>query len=253
MSSPGSHRYQGEFTLTKAGAYSMTVLLNNIPLKSSPLSFNISPSSLSPKDSIATGTALTTVSAGSENQVTIQGYDKYENMVTVGGADLHKSSITSNPSHGTTQLKVTDLKNGTYHVNYTLEHAGEYEFNVKMNDASVKGSPFALHVSAGSLSPAHSTASGSGLSSATAGLTATASVHAKDQYNNPLSSGGATCAVTLTPPTLAEQAEQADTGAVGAGECKDEKNGLYTVTYRLTNPTGSYSLDIQLESKVTLI
>lgn len=68
--------------------------------------------------------------------------DKAGELVKTGSAALG-AQITG-PDGSVTDAEVTDNKNGTYEVGYTLSSEGEFSFSLLLYGQAVRGSPFRL-------------------------------------------------------------------------------------------------------------
>lgn len=64
-------------------------------------------------------------------------------LVRTGNAVL-KAEITSADGSRAAETEITDNKNGTYEVGYTLRSEGEYSFSLLLYGQPVRGSPFRL-------------------------------------------------------------------------------------------------------------
>lgn len=68
--------------------------------------------------------------------------DKDGELVKTGNAAL-RAQITG-PDGTVTQTEITDNKNGTYEIGYTLRSEGEFSYSVLLYGQPVRGSPFRL-------------------------------------------------------------------------------------------------------------
>uniref|UniRef100_A0A6Q2ZPU8 RING-type E3 ubiquitin transferase n=1 Tax=Esox lucius TaxID=8010 RepID=A0A6Q2ZPU8_ESOLU len=95
--------------------------------------------------SVATGEGLRHAGTGQRVSVTVTTKDKDSELVRTGNASL-KAEITAvaDGSRVGTEPDVTDNKNGTYEVGYTLRSEGEFSFALSLYGQPVRGSPFRL-------------------------------------------------------------------------------------------------------------
>ncbi|XP_062872940.1 tripartite motif-containing protein 3 isoform X2 [Trichomycterus rosablanca] len=92
--------------------------------------------------SVATGEGLRHAVVGQHTTVTVTTKDKAGELVKSGSAAL-KAQI-SGPDGSVTRAEVTDNKNGTYEVGYTLPGEGEFSFSLLLYGQAIRGSPFRL-------------------------------------------------------------------------------------------------------------
>ncbi|MCI4386112.1 hypothetical protein PGIGA_G00058460 [Pangasianodon gigas] len=92
--------------------------------------------------SVATGEGLRHAVVGQHTTVTVTTKDKAGELVKTGSAAL-VAQITG-PDSSVTDAEVTDNKNGTYEVGYTLSSEGEFSFSLLLYGQAVRGSPFRL-------------------------------------------------------------------------------------------------------------
>uniref|UniRef100_A0A4W5P505 RING-type E3 ubiquitin transferase n=1 Tax=Hucho hucho TaxID=62062 RepID=A0A4W5P505_9TELE len=95
--------------------------------------------------SVATGEGLRHAATGQHVSVTVTTKDKDGELVRTGNAAL-RANITPvvDGSRVVTEPEVTDNKNGTYEVGYTLRSEGEFSFALSLYGQPVRGSPFRL-------------------------------------------------------------------------------------------------------------
>ncbi|XP_072547605.1 tripartite motif-containing protein 3 [Salminus brasiliensis] len=92
--------------------------------------------------SVATGEGLRHAVVGQLTTVTVTTKDKAGELVKTGNAAL-KAQITG-PDGSVVCAEVSDNKNGTYDVGYTLRSEGEFSFALLLYGQPVRGSPFRL-------------------------------------------------------------------------------------------------------------
>ncbi|XP_076130935.1 tripartite motif-containing protein 3b isoform X1 [Alosa pseudoharengus] len=98
--------------------------------------------------SVATGEGLRHAVVGQPAAVTVTTKDKDGELVRSGNAALRAEITTAGPEGGggvrAAEPEVTDNKNGTYEVGYTLRSEGEFAFALTLYGQPVRGSPFRL-------------------------------------------------------------------------------------------------------------
>uniref|UniRef100_A0A8K9USP6 RING-type E3 ubiquitin transferase n=1 Tax=Oncorhynchus mykiss TaxID=8022 RepID=A0A8K9USP6_ONCMY len=95
--------------------------------------------------SVATGEGLRHAATGQHVSVTVTTKDKDGELVRTGNAAL-RATVTpvADGSRIVTEPEVTDNKNGTYEVGYTLRSEGEFSFALSLYGQPLRGSPFRL-------------------------------------------------------------------------------------------------------------
>lgn len=93
--------------------------------------------------SVATGEGLRHAATGQHHTITVTTKDKDGELVRTGNAIL-KAEITSTDGSRAAETEITDNKNGTYEVGYTIRSEGEYSFALLLYGQPIRGSPFRL-------------------------------------------------------------------------------------------------------------
>ncbi|XP_015235842.1 PREDICTED: tripartite motif-containing protein 3-like isoform X1 [Cyprinodon variegatus] len=93
--------------------------------------------------SVATGEGLRHAATGQHKTITVTTKDKDGELVRTGNAVL-KAEILSADGNRAAETEITDNKNGTYEVGYTLRSEGEYSFSLLLYGQPIRGSPFRL-------------------------------------------------------------------------------------------------------------
>jgi adhesin/invasin len=203
--------YTASYTPTLAGTDDVAITLNGTPIGGSPFTSTVSVGTVSPAQSTAT---VPDGIAGALTSIVVQARDAYGNPMSAGGETV---AVTVSGTNNAGALTVTDQGDGTYTAGYTPTVAGADNVDITMNGTAISGSPFTSAVAAGAVSPAQSTAT---VPDGTAGAPTAIVVQARDTYGNPLGSGGATVAVTVSGANNA-----------GALTVTDQANGTYTAGY----------------------
>ncbi len=185
----------------------------NTPL-SVGVTFTIDVGPLSPASSTA---GVTKGTAGRATNIVVQARDGSGNALSSGGATV---VITVSGQNPTGPLTATDGGDGTYTASYTPTVTGTDNVGITMNGTPISGSPFTSAVGPGSVSPANSTAT---VPSGTTDLPTKILVQARDQFGNPLRSGGAAVVVNVS-----------GANSPGALTVTDQHNGTYAASYTPT-------------------
>uniref|UniRef100_A0A8D0A8M8 RING-type E3 ubiquitin transferase n=1 Tax=Sander lucioperca TaxID=283035 RepID=A0A8D0A8M8_SANLU len=93
--------------------------------------------------SVATGEGLRHAATGQIQTITVTTKDKDGELVRTGNAVLKAEIMSADRSH-VAEAEITDNKNGTYEVGYTLRSEGEYTFSLLLYGQPLRGSPFRL-------------------------------------------------------------------------------------------------------------
>uniref|UniRef100_A0A7N8Y941 RING-type E3 ubiquitin transferase n=1 Tax=Mastacembelus armatus TaxID=205130 RepID=A0A7N8Y941_9TELE len=93
--------------------------------------------------SVATGEGLRHAATGQHHTITVTTKDKDGELVRTGNAVL-KADIMAADGSRAAETEITDNKNGTYEVGYTLRSEGEYSFALLLYGQPIRGSPFRL-------------------------------------------------------------------------------------------------------------
>ena len=94
--------------------------------------------------SVATGEGLRHAVVGQHATVTVTTKDKDAELVRTGNAMLRAEITAVADGARAAEPEVTDNKNGTYEVGYTLRGDGEFAFALSLYEQPVRGSPFRL-------------------------------------------------------------------------------------------------------------
>jgi hypothetical protein len=107
---------------------------------------------IDPEQCIASGTGITGGTAGSPVVFLIRTKDTSGRLVNEGGAYLvvtiEHQSKKPNQNSVPIQAQIVDNGNGSYKASYSVSEKGSYLVDVRMNGASIAGSPFPVYFSA---------------------------------------------------------------------------------------------------------
>eukprot|EP01128_Nolandella_sp_AFSM9_P002054 TRINITY_DN12448_c0_g1_i1.p1 TRINITY_DN12448_c0_g1~~TRINITY_DN12448_c0_g1_i1.p1 ORF type:complete len:752 (+),score=247.06 TRINITY_DN12448_c0_g1_i1:37-2256(+) len=121
----GDGTYDVVYNPEEPGVHDISVELDGEPIKGSTFHVDIKPGAWPANTSI------------DSYQFTIVTRDKRNTAKTVGGENV-KVLI----NQGAIEAQLNDNGDGTYTATYSLPEAGQYQFNVQLNDQDIKGSPF---------------------------------------------------------------------------------------------------------------
>ena len=222
--------YLINYTAAVSGSYALAIRIAGVSLPSSPFTVAIAPASTSPLSStvVALPTAAT---AGLTSTFYVQLKDSLSNNRTATTAD---SLYASWSTGGLSYQGVTSIAGpGLFASSFTPTLAGAYTLAVFVDGISVTST--SLTVAAGALTPSTSTATGGGLTAATAGVPANLSVISRDAFGNvrPGSTTAFVYNLTVSGGVV---------GVVG-GVLTGVGAGLYNGSYTL-NATGPYTLTV---------
>ncbi|KAJ1496494.1 hypothetical protein T484DRAFT_1759846, partial [Baffinella frigidus] len=176
--------YDLGISVTKTGMYQAAIRVWGITVIGSPVTLNITSGAMVPTHSLVT--FLSTATAGVTAQFAITARDIYHNEREVGG-DAFVVSCTSSVRE--VAGLVQDTNNGKYLGLCVLTQSGPYAVAITaLNPSKVRvhisGSPFSITVQPGPSRPQASSASGVGMTIATAGEWATFQMVARDNFFN---------------------------------------------------------------------
>jgi adhesin/invasin len=206
-------RYNASYIPSATGTDNVVITLNGVNISGSPFTTTINPGSFDPSESTATVPAGT---AGSATVISIQARDNFGNPVQASG----QAVVVSVTGANTAAPPVTDNGNGTYTASYTPTTSGTDNIAITMNTVPILFSPYTSVVSAGPVNASQSTAT---VPNGTAGSPTVMTVQARDQFGNPLATGGANVNVSVSGANTANP------------NVTDVANGTYTATYTPTN------------------
>lgn len=182
--------------------------------------------------SLATGGGLTAGVAGSTMTFWVYSYDQYNNVYPIGGQTIEVTVVGPGPS----EVTVTDLNNGTYQVQYTVNVTGPYDI-VIIGNGAVLGSPTQPRATI-TAAPAvnfTSTTTDTVPTTTSANVQQVFTVQVRDQYGNPRGVGGDAVVATLL------QADPRDLASV-----TDNLDGTYRVQWTsfLVGPAQQISVTV---------
>ena len=140
QTSPGSwalfYEYLTAQTLTLAGKYSVSILINGIDLADTPYNLTVFPGETDFRMCRASGQSLSSAVAGILGQIFIIAKDSYSNSITTGGDLFMLSASAINPRGflgNIIQAVVLDNDNGTYWAMLNLTLPGQYSVLISLD------------------------------------------------------------------------------------------------------------------------
>jgi len=184
----------------------------------------------------AEGLGLTTAVTSKPAEFTVFAVNQGGERATTGKAPVRCRLIDENGEE-VAKVVVADNKNGTYSCRYTSEIPGVFKLHICIRNDDIKASPFSPNVLPGEPSPGNTVASGDGLTTATAGVKAEFTIHAKDITGADITEGGTSISGALRDPT----------GDIPI-DVKDNGDGTYSCSY-VPKTSGPVQLDVNMSTK----
>jgi len=225
--------YQGTYTPTGPGRYTVDVALDGQPIKNSPYHPLIENANAG--KSWADGDGLTHGQTKHPLTFTIHSVDADGHPVKEGGDPFEVKISGPQEVHP----KVTDNGDGTYSVEYQVEKPGEYTVNVDLHGEPIKDAPFHPKIK-WSCDAGRSYATGEGVEDGKVKDNKPSQfvIHAVDHEGNPRCDGGDPFEVKIGGP------QESNIPA----EVVDNGDGTYTVTYA-PEKTGPIKIEVNLEGQ----
>ena len=192
-----------------------------------------------PRNTYATGPAISMAKAGVSTDMTIQVADAFGLQLTLGGLSFEISMLLN----GTTSAVVrwVDQGTGQYVTSVVATVAGTYSLQVMVLGSGaipISGSPFSVQVIPASTSASKCIVLGQGLTLATAGVTGSFMIQARDSFGNDQRYyAGEASSDSLTASL--------DGPVAATAVVKDMEDGTYAVSYSTTT-SGFYSVTVLL-------
>lgn len=186
--------YEVSYTPTEIGSYTTTVLVDGTTLPST-YTLVVSPGAAYVPNCDASGAGLSAGTAGVAATFQIQAKDVHGNNLATG-AETFNVDLT-----GAATLSVTSSysgSNGVHDVSFTPVVKGTYVMEVTIGSQHISGSPFTVVVAGGAVDASSSTATGTGISTATVGVESSITVQIVDTQGNAADGDSHTVAGVLT-------------------------------------------------------
>jgi len=242
----GNGTYTASVTPSVSGINDLHITLNKSPLKGSPFRMNVvhgqvvgSSSYVLYKEDEIRMIAMT------DNTILIQAADEWGNMAIYSNAEPYMTSISvASEDIDTDMTKTSYIGGGQNLVTVFPTRTGQISLSIKLNDLNIHHSPFNVTVLPGMFSSTVSSASGIGLSSATAGEEAQFIIQSKDDGGNNKVNDDAHFDVSLSLIGSDDEVEVIGTTSfIG--------NGQYLVSYT-AYVSGQYTLVVSDETRESI-
>jgi hypothetical protein len=137
----GTGAYTVDFQSREPGIFSATVLYEDSKVLKHKIEFFEPPSPFHSR----VCDLPATIPTGQLKSIVLQSLDTGGNLISCGGDKwaIHIKHLSKELS-GTLPLKLTDLKNGDYTVEFTLPVEGPYQIDISVNGKPIKKSPFKI-------------------------------------------------------------------------------------------------------------
>jgi len=208
-------------TVTRAGNHPITIVHNGLHIQGSPFMIAVSPSSLNPGSTLVSGTAITGGAAGAVLTASMSVTDQFLNQQSVPSLAQLTLSLVGQSS--TLIVPCTPTNQTLLGCSVVVTISGAYTVSAMVNGASALG-PSTMTVTPAALDHLMTKASGPGLSVATAGVSASFEITARDRYGNSLTAGGLGFEAAVTT----------EGRATALSALTDYGNGTYSLSYTAT-------------------
>ena len=219
-------------------------------IEGAPFSLNVVSAEMMSNRSIATGSSLRSLIAGSDNVIDIYFRDVHNNPTTVDLLNYPKMKFylwdivkdrnvsLSQEAGGPLSVQIIETNSDKMKIRINMTLAGTYNLNLLLNDEHVMGSPFPrVEVHASKASAQNIVCSGIGIRQGSKNTSYPFKVILQDVYNNPLTVGGSKLYIRLSSTDASKQSI--------IPTCVDLGNGEYSCEYRAITD-GSHDLTIKL-------
>ena len=245
VSDVGNGSYAAYYTPSAAGVYRLEVTLGGVPLGESPYRVEVFPGPTSPSHCTASGPGLVEATAGLPATFLITSRDSFGNARPLETKDVFTTFVARRSADGRLgwqNARVTDLLNGSYAAEYTVQQAGPYVVQVRLGGINVMGSPYQAIILPARTEAHTSYATGDGLKRSTVGRPSAFTIVARDAFRNARTACGDRFEVLLSGP----ERERAPTEVHGI--VNEFGNGTYEVEYTLT-VAGLYYISVTLDGR----
>ena len=250
----GDGTYTASVVPLRKGTNRVHVTLGDSPVAASGTALvNVAHSVASPSRTMASGAGLVRGTTGLVSTFRVHAFDRFGNQCDAGfSATCSVTRRDETGAVGGASLDGCDcshdIHDGRQTCVYTPTAIGKVAVDVRIDGASLAAAPFSVAVVGGG-ARGTSTATGSALFTATAGVQADALVVAHDEFHNPMRTGGDAFTVAMEmvhPARRVELPGGPDRAARTAmpGSFTDNGDGTYGVHYRV-EIAGEYRLHIK--------
>ena len=182
----GNGTYSASVTPLISGINDLHITLNKSPLKGSPFQMNVVHGQVVGSSSyVLNEEDEMRMIAMTDNTLLIQAADEWGNKAIHCNAEPYTTSVSvASNDIDNDKTATTYVGGGQYLVSIFLLRSGQVSLSIKLNDLHIHHSPFNITVLPGTFSSLVSSASGVGLSRATAGEEAQFIIQSKDEGGN---------------------------------------------------------------------
>ena len=248
----GGGRYEIEYASTTVGLHAINIALGSAAVGRSPYSFVATPAPTAAQKSELVGTAPmranpVAVVAGAPQAFEIVGKDVYGNVNdgASGSSDVFSLWLVSDRMYGPFNTAPTGA-GGRHAGSFNVERSGTYSISIVFNSTNA---PIKLPSSTGYLaivspsvaSPLTSSAVGSGLTAARAGIESSFNVYLRDTYGNPLQAMDSTVAVQFKKSGVVQHSSFPSVGV------KRVSGDAYEISYTAIT-AGSFDVFVSVSS-----
>jgi len=144
---------------TRAGVYTLSATIDQIPISGTPLHLTVLPGNANPNHFIATVPAI--VVTGRVASASVTAYDTWDNqLITVPTSTLMVSITRTPPLGPEIPINVTAMENGLYSVTFITSVAGSYDIAMTADGVTVPNTPIRFDATAPIFSPQYSSMTG---------------------------------------------------------------------------------------------
>ena len=226
-----------KYTITKQASYSLQVRVDSTMLTVSPLKILFRAGLAAAAKCTATGNGIIETYASEISTFTVISRDKFANAISFGGFSF---TVIVTDSFSVHRGTCRDQNDGNYLCQYITTMSGYLSLAVRYNSIHLEGSPFSVKVHPSKLNATTTLISGESLTLATAGISQSMTIKARDRAGNFLVSGWDNFVVTAG---IHINQVSATTFRPISAAFTDFKNGTYQVKY-LTTRAGVYSISV---------
>eukprot|EP00761_Pharyngomonas_kirbyi_P013726 gb/GECH01013755.1/.p1 GENE.gb/GECH01013755.1/~~gb/GECH01013755.1/.p1 ORF type:complete len:1598 (+),score=438.48 gb/GECH01013755.1/:1-4794(+) len=258
----GDGSYTVNYRVESDGEYRLFIEKDDTAVADSPYQINVKNASVSDpsKCRIVDPDALSSVSAGSETEFTLETLDKNGNPCCDDGNDIRVSiELIEAGDNNVMPIDNEDAiriepdiiyeSTGRYQIKFLSQYVGKYRIQILMGDTPISGSPFDCQVEeAGVADPSKCSLSGAPIEQRRmiAGEAAEIVIKARDPFGNRRTTGGEDIESSMCPVIDNRRVTASDLSfkTILPANLTDEGNGIYRVRYL---PTDSHLFMLSLK------
>eukprot|EP00698_Gefionella_okellyi_P016092 TRINITY_DN457_c0_g1_i1.p1 TRINITY_DN457_c0_g1~~TRINITY_DN457_c0_g1_i1.p1 ORF type:complete len:4209 (-),score=1181.95 TRINITY_DN457_c0_g1_i1:57-12683(-) len=219
--------YTCQYSIQKAGVYSLNVLLDGAVLNALTSEVTVVPARTHAPKCIASGSGVESGVAGQPVSFIVTAFDEFGNERKQGG-DLFSANVRSLQSSLSPAATVSDNGDGTHTVTYMSTSSGEHVVDIALDGTSIEGSPFRTQIAPAATSAAACSTSGSGLQGGRAGDACAFTLEHRDAFGNKTAASEGKTAVKVTGPATYEGSVRANADSTSSVIFTPTVAGAYT-------------------------